>query len=244
MPFCDKSFAGRSLLVFLAAASLLGLGGCARPGPFVKIQRLFIGKRWTDTVPGVVPPYQKIEEIRRLGKHMATAPEPEREQLARRLVEAYQAEDDPNVRWEIFRACGDTRSPEGQALVELALHDPEPDLRIAACERLGRWRGPEAASRLAAVATQDQSRAVRLAAVRALGRVKDPAALPVLAEMLEDRDPAFQYQAMAALKELTGQNLGWDAERWRNYLISRYQLAPSDRGIARGSPGANDIGAR
>lgn len=192
--------------------------GCSQPGPFVKVQRLFIGKRWTDEVPGVVPPRQRIAEVRELGRQLASAQEPRRRELAQTLLNAFQSEDDPNIRWEIFRAFGDGRFPEGEALVELALRDQDPDLRIAACQRLGRWGGPEAVRRLGEVLAEDQSAQVRLAAIRALGRTRDPSAAAYLAQALENRDPAFQFQAMAALKQITGRDFGWDAERWRLYL--------------------------
>ncbi len=224
------------LLLGCLSMTVIVQSGCAQPGPFVKIQKFFIGKKWTDNVPGVTPPRQKVDEIRRLGQRMARAGQPERQQIARELIEAYQKEDDPNIRWEIFRVFGGMKSPEGEALLQLALQDSDPDLRSAACERLGWWQTPDAAERLGHVIRQDDSPAVRLTAIRALGRLKDPGVLPILAELLEHRDPSFQYQAMLALKQVTGQKLGWDAAKWREYLITHYQVSTPSEIAARTFP--------
>jgi len=229
--FTGKNYRGHKYwarLVYLLLGLLISAGiletGCSRPGPFVKIHRLFVGKKWTDEVEGVVPPSKKIEEIRQLGRQMASASSDRRSVIAQQLLAMYQAEEDPNLRWAIFQAFGDGRSPQAYALVELALADPDPDLRVAACRRLGRWGGPEAAERLSRVLSTEKSAAVRIAAIRALGDSRHPHAIAALAAVLEERDPAFQFEAMVALKKLTGQDLGLNAEKWRQYVRSLWAM--------------------
>jgi HEAT repeat protein len=58
---------------------------------------------------------------------------------------------------------------------------------------------------------------VRLRALRELGQLKDKAAIPVLARALEDSDPAVQYRAVAALKQVSGRDLGDDVNKWREW---------------------------
>ncbi|MCS7239278.1 MAG: HEAT repeat domain-containing protein [Thermoguttaceae bacterium] len=236
----------RGIIVAFQLALLACCGlGCSQPGPFVKVQRFFIGKRWTDKVPGVVPPRERILEVRKLGRELAAAGEFGRAEIAQKLLAAYQAEDDPNIRWEIFRAFGEDRYSEAEALVELALRDRDPDLRLAACRRLGRWGGPDAVRRLAEVLARDESPQVRLAAIRALGQTREPSAAPVLAEVLESRDPAFQYQAMAALSEVTGKNFGWNADKWRQYLaaagLAPHGSQPETPAVAQPSPSTPNV---
>ena len=205
--------------------------GCSRPGPFVKIHRLFVGKGWTDTVDGVVPPSKKIEQIQQLGQQMRAASPPQRAALAQQLLAMYQAEEDPNIRFAIFQAFGDDPSPQAQALVELALTDSDPDLRVAACRRLGQWGGVDAAERLARTLSTEKSPTVRIAAIRALGSTRHSHALAALGAVLEERDPAFQLEAMIALRRLTGQDFGLNAERWREYLRSHW--AGDEEAVAR-----------
>jgi HEAT repeat protein len=224
------------LWLAVVGVALLNFSACSQPGPFVKVQRLFIGKQWTDTVEGVVPPAQKIDEIRRLGRQLKASSGPEQEILQQQLLALYQAEQDPNIRWEIFRSFGVERSPQNLALVELALNDPEVDLRIAACMRLGQWGGSDSAERLAQVLTAEKSPAVRFAAVRALGQTRCPQAIAALAAVLEERDPAFQLAAMESLKQLTGKNFGWNAEKWRDYVRSAWAGSPDHAVAGQASP--------
>ena len=51
----------------------------------------------------------------------------------------------------------------------------------------------------------------------ALGECRDESAIPVLARALEDSDPAVQYRAVAALKTVSGRDLGNDVNRWREW---------------------------
>ena len=76
----------------------------------------------------------------------------------------------------------------------------------------------EAAAVLSQVLTGDDDPDVRLEAIEALGQCRDPAAVAALGPALEDRDPAMQYRAVLALKELTGEDFGNDVDRWRQYV--------------------------
>jgi HEAT repeat protein len=61
---------------------------------------------------------------------------------------------------------------------------------------------------------------VRLRAIRSLGKLKQKSAIPVLAQSLEDPDPAIQYRAVAALKEVSGRDLGNDVNAWREWAAA------------------------
>jgi len=70
---------------------------------------------------------------------------------------------------------------------------------------------------LAARYQTDTELDVRLRALRCLGEIGDSKAVPVLAKALEDSDPAVQYRAVAALKKVSGRDLGDDVNKWREW---------------------------
>jgi len=98
------------------------------------------------------------------------------------------------------------------------LKDPDANVRVTACEALGRRKGPVAVEGLAETLKSDLDKDVRLAAVRALGETKDPAAREALGVALDDPDPAMQYRAVMSLRLVTGQNFGNDVARWKAYV--------------------------
>ena len=133
------------------------------------------------------------------------------EDLARSIL----TEHDPRVRCEILRVAAEFDSPAALAICRGALDDPADQVRLVACDAWGRRGGPEAVKLLAHRFETDTEIDVRLRAVKRLGEVKDKAAIPVLAKALEDPDPAIQYRAVAALKQVSGRDLGDDVNTWR-----------------------------
>ena len=51
----------------------------------------------------------------------------------------------------------------------------------------------------------------------ALGQSHDQIAVIALGGALEDKDPAMQYRAVMSLRQVTGQGLGNDVNKWREY---------------------------
>lgn len=131
--------------------------------------------------------------------------------LAGRVLE----EHDPRVRARIVETAADFDTPAGAAVCRGGLEDPEPRVRMTACAAWGKRGGPEAVKMLAARFQADGDLDVRLRALRELGNLGDGAAIPALARALEDPDPAVQYRAVAALKKVSGRDLGDDVNKWR-----------------------------
>ena len=50
-----------------------------------------------------------------------------------------------------------------------------------------------------------------------MGKTRDPAAIAALAAALEDTDVAMQHRAVCSLRDITGESLGNDVDRWRQY---------------------------
>lgn len=135
------------------------------------------------------------------------------ESLARRILE----EHDPRVRCEIVATAGSFDTPAAAAICRGALQDPEPRVRMQACDTWRERGGPDAVALLTARYRADSDLDVRLRALRMLGELADKGAIPVLAEALENPDPAVQYRAVAALKQVSGRDLGNDVNVWRTW---------------------------
>jgi len=123
-----------------------------------------------------------------------------------------------HIRAEIIHVLGNLSGPTADALLRAATEDPSREVRMAACRAWGGRGGDIGAAVLSQVLTGDEDPDVRLAAIDALGQCRDPAAVAALGPALENRDPAMQYRAVLALKDLTGKDLGNDVDRWRQYV--------------------------
>jgi HEAT repeat protein len=141
----------------------------------------------------------------------------EQQELTAQLSREMLVEHDPRVRCRILEAATTFDTPAAAAICKGALQDPDDRVRMAACSAWASRGGPEAVQLLAARYQTDTELDVRLRALRELGKLGDPGAVPVLAKALEDRDPAVQYRAVAALKAVSGRDLGDDVNRWREW---------------------------
>jgi HEAT repeat protein len=153
---------------------------------------------------------QKIEYLR----EMQDAPS---DDTVAKIAQQIQQERDPSVRLEMVRTLAQHSSPQARSLVAAALKDSDPDVRVTACEELGRVGGEESARLLAEALASDTNVDVRIAATEALGEMRDPRAVPLIAVALEDQDPALQLRGMEAMRLASGKNLGNDVNKWRQY---------------------------
>lgn len=143
-----------------------------------------------------------------------------REEFTRRLVSAMLTESDPRARCVVLGLAAAFDTAAADAICAGALDDPDPRVRLTACQVCGDRRGPESVSRLARRASEDADLGVRLRAVRVLGTLGDPAAVPHLVSLLDDPDPAIQTRATAALARATGRDFGSDVDRWRAWAAA------------------------
>lgn len=199
--------------------SFIGLAGCEAldltdPGRFWPFQK----EPFTDHVPGVSTPRERLEALKRLSERAGRAGPEEKERIAGGLAQAYRQEEDAALRAEIVRTLGRYPSAAALQVLRQAVTDSEAEVRKAACEALGLQGGPEAVELLASLVRGDMDADVRLAAVRALGQTKDQRAKEALKYALSEGDPALQRQAMLALREITGQDFGGNVKKWREYL--------------------------
>ena len=158
---------------------------------------------------------QRIAELAAESKKARSSGPTGQAEFTQRLVGDLLGEHDPRVRSQILTVAADFDTPAAVAICKGALQDPDESVRMEACEIWARRGGPEAVALLAARSQADQELDVRLQALRMLGELGDDRAVPVLAKALEDPDPAVQHRAVAALKEVSGRDLGNDVNAWR-----------------------------
>ena len=160
---------------------------------------------------------QRIEDLATEAARANKGSSAEQADFTRRLSAQLLAEHDPRVRAAMLAVAAEFDTPAAVAICRGALEDPASRVRMAACEAWRKRGGPEAVSLLAARAAADADLDVRLEALRELGALGDEAAVPALARALEDPDPAIQYRAVLALKEVSGRDLGDDVNAWRSW---------------------------
>jgi HEAT repeat protein len=156
-----------------------------------------------------------LEQIR---EHAAWAKPQELLPISNQLAAVFHQETDPILRAEIVRVLGVYPTTASLAVLHTAVGDSDVEVRIAACLGWGRRKGPEAAAAMSQMLLSDVDGDVRLAAAEALGAIGDRSAVAALGSVLEDKDPAMQYRAVESLKKITGQDLGNDVNRWREYV--------------------------
>lgn len=150
--------------------------------------------------------------------------EAQRAEFTRQLVTLLLTEAEPESRTRIVEVAAGFRTPAAESICRGAVQDPDPLVRAAACAVWVRRGGAEAVTLLAERYHADPELSVRLRALWALGELGDTAALPVLAQALDDADPAVRYRAMHALRRISGRDLGDDPARWRAWATN-----PDDR---------------
>lgn len=147
-------------------------------------------------------------------------------EFTRGLTEQLLGEHDARVRCEIVAVAGMFDTASAVAICKGAMQDPDERVRIRACEVWRERGGAEAVQQLANRCRTDRELDVRLQAIRMLGELEDEAAIPVLADVLADPDPAVQYRAVAALKQVSGRDLGNDVNVWREWAADPGRVEP------------------
>jgi len=181
----------------------------------------------SDTLPGVVPPSERIEKLKKLSDAAALASPDQKRQVSEQLAASIKTEKDPLIRLAIIRTLGRYPGPAADVILKAALSDAEAHVREAACEAWGKRNDDQAVALLSEALRSDVEADVRLAAAKALGETKNPAAVAALGEALSDTDPAMQYRAVLSLQEATGKDFGESVERWQQYVKGELKDDPT-----------------
>ena len=202
------------LLLFrltVTGLAFVGLCGCERRMPSWETP--------VSHVPGVESPSERIKAMRALAaKAPATTDPGQRDSICVDLANQIRKEEDSILRGEILRTLAAYGGPTADNVLHAGVTDPDSDVRLTVCGIWGKRGNAEAAQCLESMLASDTDKDVRMAAARALGHCRQPDAVRALGSALDDSDPAMQNQAMLALRENTGKDLGSDIGRWREYV--------------------------
>ena len=209
----------RGIPLLALACSMWLAVGCANAPKMSRPEWLSFGKK-PPKDDKIVTPRDKMEQLRALAKEGPKMSPELQERVSSELAQGIAHEQDPVLRAQILRTLGHFPSEKSAGVLAAGLHDKNRDVRIAACEGLGRHKGPAAAEELSHAIADDADVDVRLAAARALGEAADPKSVAALGTALEDHNPAMQHRAMSSLKKVSGQDYGTDVEAWKEYAKS------------------------
>jgi HEAT repeat protein len=207
----------RRILSAICCLAILGAAGCAELCDSLPTWVPFCGPI-SDSLPGVPTPAQRIATLRKLALEVSRHTPEEQQQITEELATAIRTEQDALIRAEIVHTLGVYPGAAADRVLKAALSDPDADVRIAACQAAAHRKSDELTKAMIGQLNGDTSGEVRMATARALGERKDPAAVPALGTALEDPDPAMQYRAMVALRQITGKDFGNDVNQWRQYV--------------------------
>ena len=143
---------------------------------------------------------------------------PKTQEYVRTLAIA-QAERSAVVRGAAIRAqahAGD--NAEAMTILLAAVNDRDSYVRTEACVVLGKLGDPKAIEPLAKVLRNDAFSDVRAAAADALGAFRDKKAALALAGSVGDQDFLVAHSCLGSLKKLTGENLGYKATKWSEWI--------------------------
>jgi hypothetical protein len=205
------------------------LVGCADPNRYLWYENWFPdGEDQRELARYGPTPAQRIESVHELLDGAGGSPG-SADRVTTQLGQQIRSENDPFVRLEIVNGMASIDSPTAAAILEAAMRDPEPRVRMAACKAWGERKTEQATSLLALRLKEDDDADVRIEAARALGSYKGPNNVAALAAVLEDAgsDVAVQYRAMSSLQALTGHDYGYDAKLWQAYVRGENPAEPS-----------------
>ena len=214
----------RQLAVLTVSLAGLAWGGCASSPawhwPWDKPKPV-------EQASDIPSPAETTAAIQKMGEEAAKATPEEQQRLSQQLSEMIRKEKDPLIRAEIVRVVAKCSTATATQVALAAIKDPDSDVRLAACDALGKRGGAAAVAALSDALKLDLESEVRLAAAKALGETHDPAAVPALGVALEDQDPAMQYRAVNSLRAISGKDLGNDVQRWRQYVKGELPPEPT-----------------
>lgn len=208
------------LLVCLLGLAILS--GCAK-GPAWRLGALspWVQQQWAEEEKNYgATLYTKLADVKALTAQAPSMEPAERDRWSNHLAGMAINDPSPLLRARIVEALPAFPSPAADAAMQAALEDPDIDVRCAACEAWGRRGGADSVRLLSERLSNEEQVDVRLAAIRALGRLQQqPAeAAQALGVALDDKDPAIQFSATQALREVSGRDYGTDLVAWREFV--------------------------
>jgi HEAT repeats len=218
-----------SLILLLGTVA----GGCAG-GPFDDVAEWnpYYRSAWErDELAG--PTFHtKLKELRALRRNPTGLSPEEQQQMIPTLAGIVSDSTNAVLRAEATLTLAEFATAEVIPTLQLAMDDPDADVRAAACKAWGRRGGPEAIGLLSKAVRNDSDLDVRLVATTELAKFQEQQSLESLAIALNDKDPALQHRAVQSLKSVSGQDYGNNIPAWRDFVEGRSPALPEPPTIA------------
>ena len=193
--------------------------GCT-DGPWYQLKRAnpIYRKQWAaDRELG--PTYEdRINEARLVKQQLPKMSDEEQRKWLTNLEQLYANDPSPDMRREAVLAMALVPDPRATVLLQKAANDESEKVRLSVCQSLSSRSDPESLALLGKLAQTDESSSVKVAAVKSMANYQGEEAKKLLAQTIQDRSPALQYQSSLSLAKVTGEDFGGDVAKWRSYL--------------------------
>jgi HEAT repeat protein len=203
-------------------------------GPFYAIKRVnpYYRAEWKkDRELG--PTFEdRLSELELLKSQLAGMSPEEQQQWSTRLEKIVQDDASSEMRARAVDAIAGLPYESATRALNSASADEIEKVRLAACRAWKIQKGEAARDMLLSLAQKDESSSVRQAAVDSLSIFNEQEVQAALAQMLDDRSPAVQFQVTQSLKQITGRDYGGDFESWRKFLAGEQVPEPPPISVA------------
>lgn len=208
------------LCVICIAATTCGLFVGCTDGPFYAMKRAnpYFQSQWKKDRQ-LAPTFQdRLDELDLLQGQLASMDAPKQQDWSSRLEAIIGHDPSPEMRARAVKVVAPLQYESATTALNRASADEVEKVRLAACAAWPLHGGEAARDMLLSLAKTDSSSSVRQAAIAGLGDLGDAEVTSELANLLDDRSPAIQYQVAQSLKSLTGRDYGGDFSAWQRYL--------------------------
>ena len=152
--------------------------------------------------------FYTVEALGKIGDNRAAKP----------LANIMLSDSHTKVRLEAIKALDKVDGRSQSKAVVRALSDSDPEVRGYAAELCASWDIADALPAVTKMLRQDRANITRASCAHALGIYNNFAAIPALIQALGDDYKDVRIYARESLKEMTGQNFGYDKEAWSHWF--------------------------
>lgn len=220
------SLAGFGLLVIVVASA-----GC-HDGPMYALKQAnpmySVGQWGADERLGPTDA-ERAKELQSLMAQIDSMPPEQQGRWVGELAKVMEHDGSPYMRSLAVRAAGRSTVEEALTVIETGLDDDDFKVRMCAASALSGRQEPRAVDLLAETVNSDANKDVRLAAIKSLGTQSGSKVTDALKLALKEPELAYQYAAIASLKNVTGKDVGDQPKAWIAMLESEGTGGVSDQ---------------
>ena len=210
------------LLTFVVlAATAIQLAGCA-DGPLWKTGKYspWARNKWAAEEQIADTLFARKRTMSEAVDSVLGAPVEDQQRVAQDISEVVLRDPVLLLRLHGVNLLGNLDCPLAIQTLQDTAKDSNPDIRIAAVKAWQAKDAQTAVPQLQSIIGSDTNIDVRLAATRALGNFSGQQAISATSLALDDDDPALQLRAVESLQNITGEPLGRDISKWKQYVGS------------------------